>query len=87
MASPYGKRGGEGPTAGRRASVYEATAPDGTVLRRRSFKFHEAEGPMACHEHAGVWYEQGVYAARPDWAGEATVMVPARLSTKAEATR
>lgn len=35
--SPYGKKGGTSVNAGRKASTYEATLPNGTVVRKRAF--------------------------------------------------
>jgi hypothetical protein len=40
----YGQRGGDGPTAGLKKAIYEATAPDGSILRSGTFS---ADAPKA----------------------------------------
>ena len=44
--STYGRRGGEGPTRGRRKAVYQAQLPDGYVLEAGTFHFEDREAVM-----------------------------------------
>lgn len=80
MRTTYGQKGGEGPTRGKRATTYTATAPDGTTLRTRAM-FIPGTAPttdavMLAYEHRGTWYPNGVWAAGslPDWARGRTAL-------------
>jgi hypothetical protein len=64
----YGQRGGDGPTAGLKKAIYEATAPDGSILRSGTFS---ADAPKAwmhisCANKA-CWYANGVRAQPEEW--------------------
>lgn len=64
----YGRKGCVGPTAGKLATRYEATAPDGSVIKTRSFFTHASHGIMAvllCPE--GKWHANGVRRLDETW--------------------
>ena len=56
----YGQKGGTSANYGRTASTYKATAPDGTVFRKRSYQIHEPQALIGAYEHEGKWYASGV---------------------------
>jgi len=58
----YGQKGGEGPTRGRKATTYTATAPDGSVLTKRSYFTSADTAVMGAYEHEGKWYAASVHA-------------------------
>lgn len=66
----FGRRGGTSANAGRRASKYEATLPDGTVVRKRSYQVHQDTAHLGCYQHEGKWYTSGVRAEPQDWPGQ-----------------
>lgn len=53
----YGKRGGDGPTRGKRANYYEVTLPDGRKVRVQKYKIDITEGWSACYRDrtTGDW--------------------------------
>jgi hypothetical protein len=56
----YGKRGGQGPTAGETAAVYDFTFPDNTYGKKRSFKFHGVCAVAFVYQNNGRWYAAGI---------------------------
>ena len=56
----FGRRGGEGPTLGKKKRTYTATAPDGTKLRLGSYFIDGDKVFMAMYKVADVWYAHGV---------------------------
>lgn len=58
--SPYGKRGGTSMNAGRVLSRYEATAPDGSELRKSTYNDPAPDMVMAIYYHDGRWYAASV---------------------------
>lgn len=79
--SDYGKKGGTSATAGKVSVKYEATAPDGTVLTKRSFKAGDEVAVMNIYKHENVWYANCVYnrSNQPGWfTREGAVLVDAR---------
>lgn len=67
--SSYGKRGGEGPTRGQKASTYSFTFPDGTTGKKRSFHVHDEKATVAVYQHEGKWYAAGIVPSNdiPAW--------------------
>lgn len=53
--SDYGKRGGTSKNAGRKASTYTATAPDGTILTKRSYEIDTPTAYMAAYNSHTGW--------------------------------
>ena len=64
--SNYGKRGGTSVNAGKKGTTYTATAPDGTILTKRSFQYHSERAYIAAYQHEGVWHAAGVCVNRTD---------------------
>lgn len=57
--SNFGKRGGEGPTRGKKSRSYIVTLPDGTTVTKRTFE--ELTDPVGyAYLHEGVWYVAAV---------------------------
>jgi hypothetical protein len=75
----YGQKGGQGPTAGRKAVTYRATLPDGSVATKRSFHVDSAEAHLGCYQHDGKWYVSAVVASPQPWPRQQ--FVPARRVT------
>ena len=72
----YGQKGGDGPTQGRKASVYTTTDPTGKVVTVRSFKTHTDNAVIAFYFHRDCgnghpegWYPNGAWPADdlPEW--------------------
>lgn len=80
----YGEKGGEGPTRGQTASVYELIAPDGSVHRKRSFHVHSDDVIGIGYTHQGKWYPNTVFDRSniPEWGNEPEKWVPARRIKK-----
>lgn len=68
----YGQKGGEGPTRGRKASVYLAALPNGLAVTVKSFKTHVEHAVVAWYTHEGVFYPNGAWDPNdlPDWVVE-----------------
>jgi hypothetical protein len=58
--SDYGKRGGTSANAGRKASTYVGTFPDGSMFRKRSFEVSTDEAHVGIYQHQGEWKVAGV---------------------------
>lgn len=56
----YGKRGGTSVNAGRKATTYVGTFPDGTAFKKRSFDVSSDEAHVGIYEIGGVWHAAGV---------------------------
>lgn len=53
--SRYGQKGGDGPTAGKKATTYVVTLPNGEEAKKRDF--NPPEQPVGyAYEHQGKWY-------------------------------
>ena len=61
----FGKRGGSSPTAGRKATVYEGTFPDGNTFTKRAF-FTTGPAFASCYEHNGIWHCAGIHERATD---------------------
>lgn len=59
----YGRKGGEGPTAGKKAATYRVRFPDGTSAEKRVFHAIQPQATAFIYEHDGKWYCAGVYDA------------------------
>lgn len=64
--SGYGKKGGTSKNAGKKATTYTATAPDGTVLTKKSFEFQCEDAFIGAYQHQGVWHAAGVCGRRSE---------------------
>lgn len=72
--SEFGRKGGTSATAGRKATTYEATAPDGTVLRKKSFQVGTDTAVMMIYrDPTGRWTASGVQAEAQDWGNQQPV--------------
>ncbi len=66
--SSYGKRGGTSATAGKRKSIYEGKAPDGSILHVASFHVDTPKAWMHISCQAGTcWYGNAVRPEPLDW--------------------
>lgn len=64
----YGKKGGTSATAGKTAATYEATLPNGRVVRAKSFKVQADAAFLAIYlgTHTGEWHVAGVVEKTTD---------------------
>lgn len=69
----YGKRGGTSAVAGKKAVIYEATLPDGQVVRKRSFYVNQESAVLGCYQHDGKWYASGIVDSPKAWGGQSFV--------------
>lgn len=68
-----GCKGGTSATAGQTSAVYEIELPDGTKIRKRTFKA-QGETAVACLSRwAGRYYVDAVHDTRPTWANDTAV--------------
>ena len=80
------KKKGTLATAGRTATFYEATAPDGTRLVKRTFNIGDDTALIAAFLSEGKWIASAVVAEVQDW--ETQVFLPAkRIRGKRRAAR
>jgi len=64
----YGQRGGVGATRGKKASTYEATLPDGTVVQKKSFHVDTPAAWMSTYQTTdNKWHAGGIYAETKGW--------------------
>ena len=59
-STTYGQKSGEGPTWGKKSATYEATLPDGQVVRKRSFYVFQDQAWLAIYQHDNKWHVAGV---------------------------
>ena len=78
MRSPYGKKGGTSATAGKVASTYAATLPNGRAVQVRSFKVSAPEAWVICYPsiREGGWSVNTVRDVPHGWSAT-EVAVPA----------
>ena len=83
VVTAYGKRGGTSVNAGRKATTYVATLPDGTIVRTCSYAIDADSAWIGAYEHAGQWHASGITAtaaeivARPAFRGQSQTPVVA----------
>lgn len=67
--STYGRKGGDGPTAGKKRALYEVVLPDGTNIQKPSFKVTDEKAIAVCYEHKNAWFVSAIVSpnAIPDW--------------------
>lgn len=70
------KKYGVGVTAGKKASTYEAIAPDGTKLKKKSFFIHNDTALMGAFEHNGSWMASGITLEKQNWINQ--IFLPAK---------
>jgi len=59
----YGQRGGVGATRGRKSVLYEATLPNGKVVRKRSFFVDQEVAFLGTFQvSGGEWQPGGIFA-------------------------
>jgi hypothetical protein len=64
----YGQKGGDGPTAGRKKSIYQAPTPDGKCLTSGSFFVNANTAYMHIYKHGDEPWRAGSIRAIPeDW--------------------
>lgn len=61
--SRFGKKDGDGPTAGLKAAVYDIELPDGSRVKKRSFYIHEQRAVAAIYQHQSKWYVAGILSS------------------------
>jgi hypothetical protein len=52
---------------GKKAVTYEATLPDGRVVRKKSFNVDQPKAVLGCYQMNGVWQYSGIAAAPENW--------------------
>lgn len=80
MNTTYGQKGGTGPTAGRKARTYEAVAPDGSTLRKRSFVASAPAAILFAYQDAAGWHPVGVHDTDPGHLSHYTQLPARRVS-------
>lgn len=68
--SPYGKKGGIGPTRGKKGIYYVGTFPDGLLFKKISFTVNSPEAVAAIYPRPASGYAiAGIYPKEevPDW--------------------
>lgn len=66
----YGQKGGDGPTAGKKAAKYDVTLPNGRTKRKSSFKVYESQAIAVCYLAKGEWHVNTIISMTeetPDW--------------------
>jgi hypothetical protein len=77
----YGQKGGTGPTAGKKASVYDVMLPDGKTVRKSKFHAAPLKNPVGyVYQHKGNWFVASVDEPNDDRLKHYTVC-PAKLVT------
>jgi hypothetical protein len=64
------KKYGIGATNGKKATTYVATAPDGTILKKKSFFIHTETALIGAFQHEGKWRASGVTEEVRDWGSQ-----------------
>jgi hypothetical protein len=76
----YGKKGGIGPTKGRKATNYTAVAPDGTVVKTKSFFVSNRDAQVAIvRADDGRWLVLDVRRLDDGWENSPAEGVPGRV--------
>jgi hypothetical protein len=75
----YGQKDGDGPTAGKVASVYQITLPDGRVFKKRKFDVHTERAIATADEHNGKVIV-AVWSGEPAWEGDFGRLEAIRIS-------
>lgn len=60
-ANGYGRSGGNGPTAGRRAATFLVRLPDGRAEQKRVFNLDAVEAKAVVYQQAGGWHVRGLF--------------------------
>lgn len=61
------KKYGIGATSGKTTSVFQATAPDGTILKKKSFFIHTDTAFIGAFQFDGKYRASGVTDKIQDW--------------------
>lgn len=72
------KKYGIGENIGKKATTWMATAPDGTLLKKKSYNVHEEPAFMATYQSEGKWIPSGVQKQKQDWGSQQ--WLPANLT-------
>jgi hypothetical protein len=76
----YGQKGGDGPTAGKKATTFIVTLPDGSEASKRDF--NPPINPTGyAYQHNGCWYVAGVSGPNDHRFKGAYTQCPARRKT------
>ncbi len=62
----YGKKGGVGPTKGKKYVLYTGTFPDGTQFKKRSYHVNDPVARCHIYQTKGVWYYGGLWPLDSD---------------------
>lgn len=78
------KRPRSGPVSdnsGKKAITYEATLPNGTVVRQKSFNVNQPDAFLGCFQDAAKrWLYSGIVATPQNWSGQ--IFIKARKVSK-----
>lgn len=70
------KKNSKGDIFGKKGSLYEAVAPDGSVLKKLSFSIHTKSALMGAYRSGDSWRASGIVANKVDWGEQ--IFIPAR---------
>jgi hypothetical protein len=56
----YGQRGGDGPNTGKTRTTYQATAPDGSSIRKSTFNVAADAARMHLYKSGAKWHASAV---------------------------
>ena len=83
----YGCKGGDSPTAGRKAVNYRVDLPDGSVAIKRSFHVDQPVAHAGIYQHQGFWFVSAVTATEEKWPGQTFVKATRLTAAEAKALR
>lgn len=75
----YGQKGGEGPTRGKFAHLYEVTLPDGTKIRKRTFGEYGDSALATALRLKNGKILAAVWDGRPAWEGDFGYLTATRI--------
>lgn len=61
-STTYGQKGGEGPTRGRKAAVYDVILPTDEIVEKKTFFPPEGEARGYGYQHDGKWFVAAIDA-------------------------
>ena len=72
-------KNGIGANRDKKATTYEAVAPDGSKLKKKSFVVHSDTALMGVFKHGGKWMASGITDEEQDWGAQ--IFIPATRLT------
>jgi len=66
----YGQKNGDGPTAGKKATVYEIAMPDGSIVKKRVFRDDMGDTLIATALRHNGKILAVVWPGVPEWEGD-----------------